>query len=172
MKIGLGSDHLGYELKEQLRGYLEEKGLEVTDYGCYSPDHVDYPDIAFEVAEQVLAGAHPRAVLVCGTGNGMTIAANKVAGIRAALCHDPISAERAGKSNDAHILTMGALIIDFERAKEVVDLWLASQFQGGPSARKIGKITSREAAQYGRESTGGSTSSGCLPLKGSDENSQ
>lgn len=149
MKIGIGSDHLGFELKEKLRFYLESRGFEVADYGCYNPDHVDYPDIAFQVAEQVLAGRHPRAVLVCGTGNGMTIAANKVRGIRAALCHDPISAERAGKSNDAQILTMGALIIDFERAREVVDLWLASQFQGGPSARKIGKIRRREEEQYG-----------------------
>ncbi|MDF2921925.1 MAG: ribose 5-phosphate isomerase [Paenibacillaceae bacterium] len=149
MRIGLGSDHLGFELKEKLGVYLRDKGYEVTDYGCHSTEHVDYPDIAFEVAEQVLAGTHAKGVLVCGTGNGMTIAANKVAGIRAALCHDPISAERAGKSNDAHILTMGALIIDFERAKEVVDLWLAAEFQGGPSARKIGKIRQREEEQYG-----------------------
>lgn len=148
MRIGLGSDHLGFELKEKLRIYLAERGFEVADFGCHSTEHVDYPDIAFQVAEQVLEGAFPRAVLVCGTGNGMTIAANKVMGIRAALCHDPISAERAGKSNDAHILTMGALIIDFERAKEVLDIWLASEFQGGPSARKIGKIRSREEEQY------------------------
>lgn len=147
MRIGLGSDHLGYELKEQLRGYLQQRGYEVMDYGCYSTEHVDYPDIAFQVAEQVVAGTHPKAVLVCGTGNGMTIAANKVQGIRAALCHDPISAERAGKSNDAHILTMGALIIDFPRAKEVLDIWLASEFQGGPSARKIGKIRERDEAR-------------------------
>jgi ribose 5-phosphate isomerase B len=147
MRIGLGSDHLGYELKEQLRGYLLQRGYEVMDYGCYSTEHVDYPDIAFQVAEQVVAGTHPKAVLVCGTGNGMTIAANKVQGIRAALCHDPISAERAGKSNDAHILTMGALIIDFARAKEVLDIWLASEFQGGPSARKIGKIRERDEAR-------------------------
>lgn len=149
MRIGIGSDHLGFELKERLRVYLESKGLDVTDYGCYTSEHVDYPDIAFQVAEQVLAGRDNRAVLVCGTGNGMTIAANKVQGIRAALCHDPISAERAGKSNDAHILTMGALIIDYDRAIEVVDLWLASEFQGGPSARKISKIRQREEEQYG-----------------------
>jgi ribose 5-phosphate isomerase B len=148
MRIGLGSDHLGYELKEKLREYLQELGYEVMDYGCYTPEHVDYPDVAFQVAEQVLEGIFPRAVLVCGTGNGMTIAANKVCGIRAALCHDPISAERAGKSNDAHILTMGALIIDFERAKEVLDIWLASEFQGGPSARKIGKIRARDDERY------------------------
>lgn len=144
MKIGLGSDHLGFELKEELKDYLASRGYEVADYGCHSPEHVDYPDIAFQVAEQVLAGSHPRAVLVCGTGNGMTIAANKVKGIRAALCHDPVSAERAGKSNNAQILCMGALIIDFEKAREVVDLWLASEFQGGPSARKIAKIRQRE----------------------------
>ncbi|RAV01032.1 ribose 5-phosphate isomerase B [Paenibacillus sp. YN15] len=144
MRIGLGSDHLGFELKEKLKGYLASRGYEVADYGCHSPEHVDYPDIAFQVAEQVLAGSHPRAVLVCGTGNGMTIAANKVKGIRAALCHDPVSAERAGKSNNAQILCMGALIIDFEKAREVVDLWLASEFQGGPSARKIAKIRQRE----------------------------
>jgi ribose 5-phosphate isomerase B len=144
MRIGIGSDHLGFELKEKLKDYLACRGYEVTDYGCPSTEHVDYPDIAFQVAGQVLSGNHPRAVLVCGTGNGMTIAANKVKGIRAALCHDPVSAERAGKSNDAQILCMGALIIDFEKAKEVMDLWLASEFQGGPSARKIAKIRQRE----------------------------
>jgi ribose 5-phosphate isomerase B len=153
MKIGIGSDHLGFELKEKLRDYLLARGFEVTDYGCHSTEHVDYPDIAFQVAEMILAGVHPRGVLVCGTGNGMTIAANTVNGIRAALCHDPISAERAGKSNDAHILAMGALIIDFERAREVLDRWLESEFQGGPSARKIGKIRQREEEQLGlRES--------------------
>jgi ribose 5-phosphate isomerase B len=144
MRIGIGSDHLGFELKEKLKDYLASRGFDVADYGCHSTEHVDYPDIAFQVAGQVVAGSHPRAVLVCGTGNGMTIAANKVKGIRAALCHDPISAERAGKSNNAQILCMGALIIGFEQAKLVMDLWLASEFQGGPSARKIAKIRQRE----------------------------
>lgn len=147
MRVGIGSDHLGFELKERLKAYLIAGGLTVTDYGCDSTDPVDYPDIAFRVAEQVLAGEHDKAVLVCGTGNGMTIAANKVQGIRAALCHDPVSAERAGKSNDAHILAMGALIVDYERACQVVDLWLASEFRGGDSARKIGKIRQREESQ-------------------------
>lgn len=151
MRIGIGSDHLGYGLKEDLRGYLVERGYEVYDYGCDGTDPVDYPDIAFQVADGILEGRFPKAVLVCGTGNGMTIAANKVCGIRAALCHDPVSAERAGKSNDAHILTMGALIIEPERAKEVLDIWLASEFQGGPSARKIGKIADREEARRERE---------------------
>lgn len=147
MRIGLGSDHLGFELKEQLRAYLLERGYEVMDFGCHSTEHVDYPDVAFHVAEQLVEGRFPRAVLVCGTGNGMTIAANKVCGIRAALCHDPVSAERAGRSNDAQILTMGALIIGFDKAREVVDIWLASEFQGGPSARKVGKIKARDAAR-------------------------
>lgn len=158
MRIGIGSDHLGFELKEQLRDYLTARGFEVTDYGCHSTEHVDYPDIAFQVAEMILKGAHPRGVLVCGTGNGMTIAANKVNGIRAALCHDPVSAERAGKSNDAHILAMGALIIDFDQAREVLDRWLESEFQGGPSARKIGKIRQREEEQLGLRSPGGGQS--------------
>lgn len=147
MRIGLGSDHLGFGLKEKLREYLTLRGYEVTDYGCHSPEPMDYPDIAFEVAGRVIDGTHEKAVLICGTGNGMTIAANKVKGIRAALCHDPISAERAGKSNDAQILTMGALIIEPERAKEVLDIWLTSRFQGGPSARKIGKIRDMENKQ-------------------------
>ncbi|WP_438445258.1 RpiB/LacA/LacB family sugar-phosphate isomerase [Gorillibacterium sp. sgz5001074] len=150
MRIGLGSDHLGYGLKEELRVYLTERGYEVVDFGCTGTDPVDYPDIAFRVADGILEGQYPRAVLVCGTGNGMTIAANKVCGIRAALCHDPVSAERAGKSNDAHILTMGALIIEPERAKQVLDVWLASEFQGGPSARKIGKIAERDERRQER----------------------
>lgn len=154
MNIGLGSDHLGYELKEQVKKHLTERGVEVTDYGCHGTDPVDYPDIAFAVARQVKAGVHPRAILVCGTGNGMCIAANKVPGIRAALCHDPVSAERAGKRNDAHILTMGALIVEPDTAKQVVDIWLDSEFQGGESARKIRKIMEMDE---GRRSADGPT---------------
>lgn len=151
MNIGLGSDHLGYELKEKVKRHLEERGVEVTDYGCHSGDPVDYPDVAFEVAGQVRKGVHPRAILICGTGNGMCIAANKVPGIRAALCHDPISAERAGKRNDAHILTMGALIVSAETARQVVDVWLGSEFQGGESARKIRKIMEMDELRRGSE---------------------
>ncbi|MEO3943914.1 RpiB/LacA/LacB family sugar-phosphate isomerase [Gorillibacterium sp. CAU 1737] len=140
MKLILGSDHNGYALKEQIRTYLQQQSVSVCDLGPHSHEPVDYPDIALEAAMRIAKGESVRAILVCGTGNGMAISANKVPGVRAALCHDPLSAERARKSNDAQILTMGAWLIGWEQAKGVIDIWLASEFAGGESARKVSKI--------------------------------
>jgi len=117
MKVALGSDHNAYDLKETIKKYLELHNYEIVDYGCYSCDAVDYPDIAFQVALDLRKGEFSRAILLCGTGIGMAIAAGKVPGIRAALCHDTYSAERARKSNNAQVLTMGAKVIGMDERR-------------------------------------------------------
>jgi ribose 5-phosphate isomerase B len=137
-KIGIGCDDAALDLKGTLIKHLLEKGYEVEDYGI--KQYADYPDVALEVAEAVAAGEHDRAILVCGTGLGMSITANKVPGVRAAQCHDVYSAERARKSNNAQVLTMGQRVIGPELAKTVLDAWLASEFQGGSSAKKVEKM--------------------------------
>ncbi len=143
--IGIGADDAALELKQTLVEHLKEKGYEVQDYSPPSKEEaqsaeVDYPDVAVEVAEAVARGEHERAILVCGTGVGMSITANKVPGVRAAQCHDVFSAERARKSNNAQVLTMGQRVIGPELAKTIVDAWLESEFGGGSSARKVEKM--------------------------------
>jgi len=145
MKIGVGSDHNAFDLKEAVKAYLINLGHEIVDYGCYSKDEVDYPGVAFKVATEVIAGSVERAILFCGTGIGMAIAANKVPGIRAAQCHDVYSAERAQLSNNAQIITMGAKVIGEEAAKKVAKAYLNVTFQGGNSARKIDQIMEKES---------------------------
>ncbi len=140
MKIAIGSDHHGFELKELLKAHLTTLGHDVHDHGCHSVDEVDYPDIAVAVAEGVAAGEAERAVLVCGTGIGMAIAACKIPGVRAAAVADPYSAERAQKSNNAQVLCLGAKVVGSEVATLLLDHWLNSEFQGGASARKVAKI--------------------------------
>lgn len=140
MKIGIGADDAALELKQTLVEHLEELGYEVEDYSVTEQKPGDYPDVAVEVAEAVAAGEHERAILCCGTGLGMSITANKVPGVRAAQCHDVYSAERARKSNNAQVLTMGQRVIGPEAAKTVVDAWLASEFGGGSSAPKVAKM--------------------------------
>jgi len=140
MSIAIGADEAAFDLKEILKAYLKGRGIEVVDYGAFDKSPVLYPDIAVKVAEAVAAGKHPRGILMCGTGIGMAISANKVPGIRAANCHDTYSAQRARKSNDAQILTMGARVIGPELAKTVVDAWLASEFEGGGSAPKVQRM--------------------------------
>ncbi len=140
MKIAIGSDHLGLGLKRFVMDVLKEHGVEYEDLGCYSEDPVDYPDVGAKVAEAVAAGSFDRGILICGTGIGMAIVANKVPGIRAAVAHDTYSAERARKSNNAQVLAMGALVIGRETARKVVEAWLPAEFQGGGSAPKVAKI--------------------------------
>lgn len=143
MRIVIGSDHFGYRLKSVVRTHLEESGHEPVDIGCESSDEpVDYPDVAERLALRVASGEFDRGILVCGTGIGMAMVANKVPGVRAACCHDPYSAERARKSNDAQVLTMGSEIVGPALARLVVDHWLASEFGGGRSAPKVAKIKS------------------------------
>jgi ribose 5-phosphate isomerase B len=141
MRIIIGSDHLGHQLKEDLKAHLSDVGHEPVDAGWHSPtEPVDYPDIAVQVAERIASGEFDRGILICGTGIGMAIVANKVPGVRAAPCHDPYSAERARKSNDAQIITFGAQIVAPTLARVLLDHWLASEFTGGRSAPKVEKI--------------------------------
>ncbi|MBD3306074.1 ribose 5-phosphate isomerase B [candidate division KSB3 bacterium] len=140
MSIAIGCDEAAFEMKETIKAYVQELGHEVEDYGVYDTSPVLYPDIAVKVAQAVAEGKHERGILICGTGIGMAIAANKVPGIRAAQCHDPFSAERSRKSNNAQIMTMGARIIGIELAKSLVHTWLDSEFQGGRSIPKVDKI--------------------------------
>jgi ribose 5-phosphate isomerase B len=139
--VAIGSDEAGFRLKAILIDLLRgEEGLEVADFGCHSEDPVDYPDVAFDLARAVARGEHDRGILICGTGIGMSIAANKVPGVRAAQAHDAYSAERARKSNDAQILALGARVIGPELAKSIVRTWLRAEFAGGRSIQKVDKI--------------------------------
>jgi ribose 5-phosphate isomerase B len=148
MKIAIGSDHLGLELKNIIRDFLKEEEIEINDFGTMSKEPVDYPDIAKKVAKAVAKEDYERGILICGTGIGMAIAANKVKGIRAAVCHDLYSAERSRKSNNAQIMAIGALIIGSELAKKLVEVWLNSEFQGGRSERKVKKIMEIETENF------------------------
>lgn len=144
MRIAIGCDEAAYRLKIQLHEHLVAKGLEVADFGAGPGDVVLYPDVAYRVADEVAAGRFERAILVCGTGIGMAICANKVPGVRAAVCHDPFSAQRARKSNDAQIICMGERVIGVELAKYLVDIWLECDFVGGGSAPKVERINELE----------------------------
>lgn len=139
-KIVVGADHLGLPLKDVVRDYLREKGYEVDDLGVTDAGPVDYPDIGRSVAETIAEGRYERGILICGTGAGMAIVANKVPGVRAVAVNDPYTAERAVASNNAQVITMGSQIVGPEVAKKLVDIWLVSEFQGGRSAPKVAKI--------------------------------
>jgi ribose 5-phosphate isomerase B len=140
MKIAIGCDEAGLPLLDIIREQLKEKHIEVQDFGVHNADPVDYPDIGVAVAEAVASGESERGILVCGTGIGMSITANKVPGVRAALCHDTYSADRARKSNDAQVITMGARVIGPELAKSIIETWLNAEFAGGRSAPKVEKM--------------------------------
>ncbi|MFZ4834387.1 ribose 5-phosphate isomerase B [Rouxiella sp. Mn2063] len=141
LPIAIGADDAAFELKKILVKHIQERGYEVTDYTRESDiANTAYPDIAYEVAHAIKDGKHQRGILICGTGIGMSITANKVSGIRAAQCHDTFSAERARKSNNAQIVTLGSRVIGAELAKTIVDSWLASEFEGGRSVPKVEKI--------------------------------
>ena len=148
MRIAIGADHNGFDLKNIICEFLKDKKVEYKDFGTYSREPVDYPDIAKIVAEAVTRGEFDRGILICGTGLGMAIAANKVRGIRAATCHDVYSAERSRKSNNCQIMTMGAQIIGPELAKMLVDAWLKSEFQNGRSTPKVRKIMEIEKENF------------------------
>lgn len=137
MKIAIGCDEMGFELKQVLIARLKEKNIEYTDFGSFENEKVLYPSIAEKVALEVKNNGYDRGILICGTGIGMAITANKIHGIRAAQIHDSYSAERARKSNDAHIMTMGALVIGPSLAVSLLDTWLDSDFSGGRSQAKV-----------------------------------
>jgi ribose 5-phosphate isomerase B len=140
MRIAVGADHAGFALKERVRDYLESKGFEVEDLGPATLEPVDYPDYAEKVAARVAAQEADFGVLMCGTGLGVAIAANKVPGIRAATCNDTLSAYFARAHNDANVLTMGGRLTDEATARKIVDIWLSTEFEGGRHARRVEKI--------------------------------
>lgn len=151
MKLAIGCDEAAYDLKVALMKHLAEiPELELVDFGANAGETVLYPDVAKAVAEAVASGEFQRGILVCGTGIGMSITANKIPGIRAAVCHDPYSAERARKSNNAQILCMGARVIGVELAKYLTDIWLNCEFSGGGSAPKVARIQEIEQSYYAR----------------------
>lgn len=147
MKLAIGCDEAAYDLKQIIKQYLTDTGHDVTDFGTHDGAPVLYPNIAFALAEQVAQGVYPRGILLCGTGIGMAISANKVPGIRAAQCHDTYSAERASRSNDAQIITIGARVVGPELAKVIVDAWLNSSFDGGRSQPKVDLISRYEESR-------------------------
>lgn len=138
--IGLCSDHAGYELKKVIEGYLETKGINCHDYGTYSTESCDYPDFAHPCAEAVENGTHKRAIALCGSGNGIAMTLNKHQGVRAAMCWQPELARLARAHNDANCLVLSARFISVETAKEVLDAFLTSSFEGGRHERRIEKI--------------------------------
>jgi ribose 5-phosphate isomerase B len=144
MRIAIGADHAGFVLKEYLRQGLERKGYEVLDAGTHSADSCDYPDFAALVARDVAEGRADRGILVCSTGVGMSIAANKVAGIRAALGTTPDEVRLSRAHNDANVLTLGARYLERAPAEELIETFLSTPFEGGRHGRRVGKITAIE----------------------------
>jgi ribose 5-phosphate isomerase B len=140
MKIAIGCDEAGVQLKNALRDHVSSKGIEIKDFGLKEGESILYPEKAQEIAEAVAKGEFDRGIIICGTGIGMAITANKVPGIRASVAHDVYSAERLVKSNNAQIITMGQRVIGIENAKTVLDAWLESEFQGGTSQPKVDKM--------------------------------
>ena len=140
----IGSDHGGYELKNHIIKLLKEKGIEFKDCGCYSEDSVDYPDIAKAVCTEITEGRAERGILICGTGIGISIAANKIKGIRAALCSDVYSAKMCRQHNNANVLCMGGRVIGRELACMITETFLEEEFQGGRHQNRINKINALE----------------------------
>jgi ribose 5-phosphate isomerase B len=143
-RIAIGCDEAACEFRDAVKALLVKKGYEVEDFGTFDGKPVLYPDIAVAVSEAVARGEFPRGILICGTGIGMAISANKVPGIRAAVCHDPFSTARSRKSNDCQILCMGARIIAPQLGCMLVEQWLACDFEGGGSAAKVERIKEYE----------------------------
>jgi len=144
MKIGIGSDHGGFELKAQLKKYLIDKGIELKEYGTIDGSSIDYPDVAIDVCEKVVTGELDCAILVCGTGIGISIAANKVCGIRAAHVTDSYSARMAREHNNANVICLGGRITGVEIAYTIIDEYLSAKFQGGRHQTRVDKIMSIE----------------------------
>ena len=146
--IALGADHAGFALKEIIRVWLDRQGHEVLDVGTHTADSVDYPDYASAVTDALLTGAAERGILVCGTGIGMAMAANKAPGVRAAACADAFTARMAREHNDANVLALGARILGPEDAIEIVRVWLETEFAGDRHARRVAKIAALEQKEH------------------------
>jgi ribose 5-phosphate isomerase B len=155
MRIGVGADQWGFRLKEALKDHLAAQGHEISDFGVFGEEAVDYPDVAAPVARAIAAGSLDRAVLCCGTGLGMAIAANKVPGVRAGTVSDPYSAERLAKSNNAQVICFGGRVVAADVATLLVDHFMAAEFQGGDSSRKVDKISALERSPEAAPGTAG-----------------
>ena len=140
-KIAIGSDHAGFELKSILINYLEQQGFEVKDFGAYSSERADYPDFAHPVSEAVEKGEFEKAVLICGSANGISMTANKHQGVRCAICWQPEIATLARAHNDANIIAFPARFIEIDVAKQCLDNFLSTQFEGGRHAGRVDKIS-------------------------------
>jgi ribose 5-phosphate isomerase B len=148
MQIGLACDHGGFELKEELKAFLKSRGVEPVDMGAFSEDSVDYPDFGVLVAEKVSRGELQKGILICGTGIGMSIVANKFPRIRAALANDLYSSRCSREHNDANILIIGGRIVGKELAREIVKVWLETPFSGGRHKRRLEKIEALEKEKF------------------------
>lgn len=146
--IVIAADHYGRPLKDALAQYIRTKRYAVMDLGVHSDEPVNYPEIALMVAERIRDKEFDRGILICGTGAGMAIVANKVPGVRAVCIHDPYTAERARASNDAQIVTLGSQVIGLNAAMKMIDIWLASEFEGGRSLPKVEMIKELDARRY------------------------
>ncbi|MFS0783862.1 ribose 5-phosphate isomerase B [Bacillus sp. 1P06AnD] len=144
MKVAIASDHGGIHIRQELKALMEEMGIQYEDFGCECDTSVDYPDYALPVAQKVAAGEFDRGILVCGTGIGMSIAANKVKGIRCALVHDTFSAHATRQHNDTNMLAMGERVIGPGLARDIAKIWLTTEFEGGRHENRVNKITEFE----------------------------
>jgi len=144
MKVAIASDHGGTQLRQEIKNLLDELEISYEDFGCDCSTSVDYPDYALPVAKKVASGEFDRGILICGTGIGMSISANKVKGIRCALVHDVFTAKVTREHNDSNVLAMGERVIGPGLAREIAKAWLTSNFEGGRHANRIGKITEYE----------------------------
>jgi ribose 5-phosphate isomerase B len=149
MRIAIGSDHRGYDVKRRILSLLQRLSHEVIDMGTQGSESVDYPDFAFQVAQAVSRGQVDRGILICGTGIGMCIAANKVKGVRAAPCHDSITAEMSRRHNDSNVLCLSADLLGDELIDRMVRIWLETEFEAGRHARRVEKITRFEQERSG-----------------------
>ncbi len=147
MKIGIGNDHVAVELKYIIKEHLEDRGLEVVDFGCAATESFDYPISGYKVGRAVAAGEIDLGILTCGTGVGISLAANKVHGVRACVCSDPYTARLSRQHNDTNIIAFGARVVGPELAKMIVDEWLDAEFQGGRHQRRIDMLSEIELTQ-------------------------
>lgn len=147
MKIGIGNDHVAVELKNIIKEHLEEQGHEVVDFGTDSTERFDYPVSGYKVGRAVAAGEVDLGVLICGTGVGISLAANKVRGVRACVCSEPYSAKLSREHNDTNVIAFGARVVGPELAKMIVDEWLGAEFEDGRHARRVGMLAEIEETQ-------------------------
>ena len=147
MKLAIGNDHVAIEMKEQIKTYLENKGIEIIDVGTNSPERFDYPISGYKVAKMVAENQVDGGILICGTGVGISLAANKVHGVRACVCSEPYSAKLSKQHNNSNVIAFGARVIGIETAKMIVDEWLTAEYEGGRHQIRLNILTEIEETQ-------------------------